>query len=175
MEDLSSHPVYSKQVVELLTIANEYCLFVEKADDYSKQDIVNYFRHILPLLYLKASLLPVISAANPDESERYVIEEVWECIFNSFRNKLYPDDHFWMCQDAHDETTDIEKFSLGECLADIYQDMKDFVMLYQKKHSSRENAVANVETWFKERTGLTIIRAQFAFHLLYLAELSAGL
>ena len=170
MEDISSHPVYSRQVVELLTVANEYCLFIEKAEEYSKADIINYFRHVLPLLYLRASLVPPLTPSNPEESERYVIEEVWESLFNSIRNKFYPDDHFWMSQDAHDETTDIEKFSLGECLADIYQDMKDFLMLYQKKHSSRENAVANIAMWFRERSGLSIIRAQYALHLLYLKD-----
>lgn len=168
MEDISSHPVYSKPVVELLTVANEYCLFIEKAEDYSKIDTIDYFRHILPLLYLKASLVPVLTPSNPEESERYVTEEVWEAMFNTIRNKFYPDDHFWMSQDAHDESTDIEKFSLGECLSDIYQDMKDFLMLYQKKHSSRENAVADITRWFRERSGLSIIRAQYALHLLFL-------
>lgn len=173
MEDISKHPVYSRQVIELITVANEYCLYVEKFDDYNKNESIEYLRHVLPLLYLKASLVPLLTPSNPEESERYVTEEVWEALFNSIRNKFYPDDHFWMGQDAHDETTDVEKFSLAECLSDIYQDMKDFIMLYQKKHSSRENAVSDVTNWFRERTGLSIIRSQYALHLLFMKALGS--
>lgn len=158
-------PVYSKQVIELLTVANEYCIFTEKADDYSKSDIISYYRHILPLLYIKGSVLKSLTPEFPEDAERFLTEESWEKILNSLRNKFYPHDHFWFCQDMHDENTDVEKMSLAECLSDIYQDMKDFVMLYQKnRYSSRENAVAEVSRLFREHYGEIITRALSCLH-----------
>ncbi len=167
MDISPNDPVYSKQVIELLTVANEYCIFTEKADDYSKADIVNYYRHILPLLYIKGSVLKPIIPQHPEDAERFLTEESWEIILNSLRNKFYPDDHFWICEDLSDENTDVEKMSLAECLADIYQDLKDFVMLYQKNlYSSRENAVAEISRLFSEHYGEIITHALPALHQL---------
>lgn len=167
MDISPNDPVYSKQVIELLTVANEYCIFTEKADDYSKPDIINYYRHILPLLYIKGSVLKPIIPQHPEDAERFVTEESWETIFNSLRNKFYPDDHFWACEDLSDENTDVEKMSLAECLADIYQDLKDFIMLYQKNlYSARENSIAEVSRLFNEHYGTKITKALPALHQL---------
>ena len=167
MDISPNDPVYSKQVIELLTVANEYCIFTEKVDDYSKADIVNYYRHILPLLYIKGSVLKPIIPQHPEDAERFLTEESWEIILNSLRNKFYPDDHFWICEDSSDENTDVEKMSLAECLADIYQDLKDFVMLYQKNlYSSRENAIAEIARLFSEHYGEIITLALPALHQL---------
>jgi hypothetical protein len=165
MDISPNDPVYSKQVIELLTVANEYCIFTEKVEDYSKSDIINYYRHILPLLYIKGSVLKPLIPEYPEDAERFLTEESWEKILNSLRNKLYPDDHFWFCQDMRDENTDVEKMSLAECLSDIYQDMKDFVMLYQKnRYSSRENAVSEISRLFREHYGEIITRALSGLH-----------
>lgn len=169
MEISPNDPVYSKQVIELLTVANEYCLFIEKAEEYSKKDIIHYFRHILPLLYLKGSVLKPVVPREPADAERFLTEESWELIFNSLRNKLYPDDHFWVCQDITDVNTDAEKFSIAECLVDVYQDMKDFIMLYQKnRYSSRENAVADIYRLFYSHYGEIITKVMQALHQLEL-------
>lgn len=167
MNEHPNNPVYSKQVIEMLTVANEYCLFMEKCDDYPIEDILSYCRHILPLIYLKGSLVKPLIPAEPDDAERFVTEESWESLFNTLRNKFYPDDHFWMCQDPRDENTEIEKNSLAEHLADIYQDMKDFVMLYQKnRHSARENAIAGIASYFMDHYGPAITKSLYALHLL---------
>ncbi len=167
MNSHSNDPVYSKQVIEMLTVANEYCLFMEKAEEYSKEDIFAYSWRILPLIYLKSTLLQPVIPQEPDDAERFVTEETWEGIFNTLRNKFYPDDHFWMSHDLTDETTEIEKNSLAEHLADIYQDMKDFIMLYQKNlHSARENAIAGIITHFREHYGPAITKSLNALHLL---------
>lgn len=164
----SNDPVYTKQVIELLTVANEFCLFTQKIDDYSKEDIITYYRRIIPLLYLKGSLIQDVVPENPDLNERYVLEEDWEQLFNKLRNKLYPDDHFWICADPHNEDTEAEKASIGECIADVYQDMKDFLMLYQKNmQGAKENAVHEVYINFPIHWGPALTKALYALHLIY--------
>lgn len=165
MNKIPNDPVYSKQVLEFLTVANEYCLFTEKCDEYKRDELLNYYRHILPLIYLKGSLIKPVVPGEPGDAERFVTEESWESIFNALRNKFYPADHFWMCQDPSDEHTDVEKNSLAEHLADIYQDLKDFVMLYQKnRHTSRENAVAGIVEHFRAHFGPAITKSLYALH-----------
>lgn len=164
-----NNPVYSKQVLELITVANEFCLFSQKVDQYSKEDIMTYYRRILPLLYLKGSLVKNVTPSNPELNERFVLEEDWEALFNMVRNKLYPNDHFWICADPHNEDTEAEKASIAECIADCYQDMKDFIMLYQKNQlAAKENAVHELYLNFPGHWGPAITKALYALHLLYM-------
>lgn len=165
----TNHPVYAKQVIELLTVANEFCLFSQKIEDYSKDDIISYYRRIIPLLYLKGTLIEDIEPQDPDLNERFVLEEDWELLFNTLRNKLYPDDHFWICHDPHNADTEAEKASIAECIADVYQDMKDFLMLYQKNLTgAKENAVHEVFSTFPSHWGPALTKALYALHLIYM-------
>jgi hypothetical protein len=158
-------PVLTRQIVEFITVCNEYCLFTEKVSEYSKEDIVDYYRRILPLLYLKGSLIKSVEPSNTESSERFVTEEYWELLFNTVRNKLYPNDHFWVSTSMYDENTEIEKASVAECIADIYQDMKDFLVLYQKNfYSAKENAIHNIMLQFSDHWGPAVLKSMLAFH-----------
>lgn len=158
-------PVFTRQILEFITVSNEFCHFTEKAGDYTKEDIVDYYRRILPLLYLKGSLIKTVHPSDPEAAERFVTEDEWESLLIILRNKLYPDDHFWVSSNLMDENAEIEKSSIAECLADIYQDMKDFLTLYQKNfYTAKENAVANVCLHFNEHWGPAVIKAMLALH-----------
>jgi hypothetical protein len=158
-------PVLNRQILEFITVSNEFCHFTEKAGDYTKEDIVEYYRRILPLLYLKGSLVKPVLPSDPDASEHFFNEEDWEFLFNLLRNKLYPDDHFWISSNLTDVDAEVEKASLAECLSDIYQDMKDFLMLYQKnKYTAKENAIHNVCAHFNKHWGPSALNAMMALH-----------
>ncbi len=162
-------PILTRQILDFITVSNEFCHFTEKAADYPKEDIVEYYRHILPLLYLKGSLVQTVLPSDPDASEHFLNEEEWELLFNTLRNKLYPDDHFWVSSSLTDADTEVEKASLAECLADIYQDMKDFLSLYQKnKYTAKENAISNVCAHFNDHWGPAALKAMTALHELNL-------
>jgi hypothetical protein len=58
MEDSFSHVVYSKNVLEFVTVSNEFCNILENCGEYTKKDFIGIALKILPLLYLKAVVLP---------------------------------------------------------------------------------------------------------------------
>lgn len=164
---IPSEPVYSRNVLEMLAVANEYCLFVEKADEYTKDDLLSFFQKICPLLYIKGALLPFVEPSNPEANERFVLEEKWEIIFNSLRTKFQPFDEYWYADDAFDRNAEMLKASLAENFADIYQDLKDFVILYQKNSlAAKENAVAECSLLFRNHWGIRIANMINALHFL---------
>ena len=169
MNEINNEPAYSKNVIEFLTVANEYCLFIEKSENYSKIDILQFLQKISPLLYLKGSLLPVVNVENKETNERFVTEEQWETIFNELRKKFNKDDNYWFIDFNSPDENDPVKASLAENFADIYQDLKDFVMLYQKNtRAAKQNAVYECKLLFKTHWGYCITNAQKAIHhLLY--------
>ena len=163
--------VHSKKVLEMVTVANEICIFLEEISRYDKDYILLYLQKVLPLLYLKGSLLPAIDAEDESANERYITEEQWENIFNSIRLKLGADDKFYILDNDDPLNLRSAKASIAENLADIYQDLKDFVLLYAKNSiSARENAVSECRKNFGTGWGMRIVYAHAAIHQLIFAE-----
>ena len=154
MKDIQKEPAYSTTVIELLKIANEYCIFLENHEKTTKEDLIVFIQKIMPIMYLKGSLLPAVEVDDPSVAERFVTEEQWENLFNEYRNKLFDIDEFWILNyDSPDKDTPV-KASLSELLMDIYQDMKDFVLLYQKPaRASKQNAVKDIKYLFETHWG----------------------
>jgi len=176
MSEAATEAFGKKNVLELYTVANELCLFLEKSDEYSKDEIIEYWHKICPLIYLKGSLLPVIPVENPDANERFVTEEQWEYIFSTLRAKLgEDDDEFWFIDEQHFIDNEINKGSLSEHFSDIYQDLKDFIMLYQKNSvDSKENAIHSCRILFEANWGPKTICAMKAIHYYLYADSSSG-
>jgi len=163
MNNSSENLTQSKSVLEMITVAHEYCLFMEKVDSYSQEDVLNYFQKIIPLLYLKGSLLPDIEVSDESYLERYVTAETWEIIFNEVRNKLKPLDEYWVLEQKDD--TEALKASIAENLTDAYQDLKDFVILYTKNtQTARENATNECKMHFETHWGIRLLGALRAIH-----------
>lgn len=173
-KDFPDDPVYSKKVLEMLTVANEFCLFLEKAEDYSRLDVIRFLQRIIPLIYIKASLLPDI-VADEDSAEHFVTEEQWSDMFNVLRDKFDQDDIYYFVDHHEKSNQDSIRASLSENIADIYQDLKDFVLLYQKPtKSSQENAVHDCKLLFETRYGYRLVNAHSAIHYILHTEGEKG-
>ena len=65
---------YTKDKLEFLTVAVETCKFLEHAGELEKSDFVSKMTKLLPLLYLKTSMVQVSEDVSDDEPERFVSE-----------------------------------------------------------------------------------------------------
>lgn len=132
----------SKPVIEMATVANEFCYFLENLEKKEKESIFDFMQRVLPLLYLKGSLLPIIEPEYPEANERFVTEEQWERVFTEMRDIFGKEDEYWIIDPQYINETEPLKASISENIADIYQDMKDFLLLLQKNTlAARENAI----------------------------------
>jgi hypothetical protein len=160
-------PENSLSVLEFLRVAHEYCIFTENAVEKNKEDIYDFFLKIGPLLYLKGKLLPEISPEYPETSERFVTEEEWQEIFNSFRAAFKEDDEYHHVNYEEFNEYEAVKASLSENLTDTYQDLKDFVLLYQKNsQAARQNAVHDCKALFETRWGPKVLSNMRYMHFL---------
>ncbi len=158
MTDKIDEPAYSIPVIEMLKVANEYCLFIERIEKFPSDELYPFIQKLTPLMYLKGSLLPDIIVDEPEANERFLTAEQWENTFGELRNKFADNDEFWILDlEGPDETNPI-KASISELLADIYQDMKDFVLLYQKEgRAAKQNAASECKFLFFSHWGIRII------------------
>ena len=162
----------SKSVIEMATVANEFCYFFETLEKKDKETILDFTQRILPLLYLKGTLLPEVTPNNPEANERFVTEEQWERIFTELRDKFGKDDEFWVIDPQYINETEPLKASLSENIADIYQDMKDFLMLLQKNTlAARENAISECSILIGNHWGYRVGNIfSRIHHLIYFEE-----
>ena len=124
--------VYSQNVIEFVTVAGEYCGFSESISNFSRKEFIEKSLKLLPLLYLKSTLLPKIESISDVVNEKFVAEHDWVFIKENISQKLGSYDSFIEVSDLMNPTTiDSTSLSISECFADIYQDLRDFISLYQ--------------------------------------------
>ncbi len=157
MTDYSEDVTIRKPILEMLTVANEYCYYFENIEKKDISEIVEFVYRICPLLYLKGTLIPDLEVENPEMNERFVTSEQWENLFYSLREKFGYKDEFWIIDPQYINENEPLKASISEIICDIYQDLKDFVLLYQKNNvAARQNAVHEIRFLFATHWGYKI-------------------
>lgn len=127
-----SQTIFEKNVIEFVTVAAEFCGFLERAESMKRSTFVDTSLKILPLLYLKASMLPKCETIGDEAPETYVTEEIYEILRINLAGLMGEKDDYLevFVQDMAYSDQPIKK-SISEDLADIYQDIKDFIFVFQ--------------------------------------------
>lgn len=131
MESNTVPDVYSRNAIEFVTVAKEYCAFLENAGRLKGMEFMDNASKILPLLYLKASMLPSFEPVSSGGNEKFVTEEDYNYIRETVAQKLGSYEVFVdIYQPLMRSETDSTSVSLSEVFTDIYQDTRDLLALY---------------------------------------------
>ena len=162
----NSDPVYSRNVVEFVAVANEFCKYAEHASELKGDELLKILQRILPLMYLKASLLPQLDPFFEDGNEKFVTEADWTDINESLNKKFgTANDYLEVFDEKINETEGPIVSSISENMADIYQDMKDFLLLYQTGTGEVMNdAVWECRMNFENFWGQKLVNSMRAIH-----------
>jgi len=96
------------------------------------KSFLRILQRLLPLLYLKASFLPEFTPFFEDGNEKFVTEADWTIIHDAFKSKFgTANDYLEVFDERMSDSEGPVVASLAENMADIYQDLKDFILLYQ--------------------------------------------
>ena len=158
-----------KGSIEFLTVAIETCKFIEKEDNEPKA-FVDTMRKLLPLLYLKASMADRPNGFIYDEEpERFVTEQDYEQMREDLRELLGTADQYLTAihpDIAFSDTTVVG--TISEDLADVYQNLKNFVSISQLGNEDlMSDALLVCLTEFKSYWGTRLLSAQLALHLIW--------
>ena len=167
-EELPDHVVYSPPVIDFVTVVAETCLFLENASEGGRDEFIDKSVKILPLLYLKTSLLKVPEPVFGDGAERFVTEEDYLFVKEQMEQLLGADDTYLEVfhPDMALSDTPIAAF-ISENMADIYQELKDFAANYQTADTDVMNdALVVCLEAFVEHWGQKLLNALRALHAL---------
>ncbi len=123
--------VYSKNVVEFVTVANEFCGLIEKVNRMPVDLNMRNLQKVMPLLYLKAALLPKTEKRLEEQLEKYVSELDYNVLQQRWLEALGEYDSYYEVFDPDIQFgEEMVTASISESLLDIYQDLKDFLTAY---------------------------------------------
>ncbi|MBR1594413.1 MAG: DUF5063 domain-containing protein [Alloprevotella sp.] len=119
--------LYAQPVLDFVRISTEFCRQVEQTGDVTREDFTGVMLRLLPMLYLKATLL-----GDVPEADGYVEARVTEQDYDYVRNRI--------AELMGEEDTFLEVFvedfkysespvaqTVSENLADVYQVLRNMV------------------------------------------------
>lgn len=168
MKNDSNNPVYSRDVIELVTVAVEYCAFLEQAREKTRLEFTDIITKILPLLYLKAAVLPQVATL---QEERWTEDFVTEADYDYVRAGIAAtmgekDDYLDVFVEDMKYSESPILATVSENLADLYQEMKNFAMRYKNgaNEESMLDAIAEVKEEFRYGWGQKLVNVLRALH-----------
>ncbi|MBR2936496.1 MAG: DUF5063 domain-containing protein [Paludibacteraceae bacterium] len=164
----NTHYVYSEAAIEFVTVAVQLCLYLEQVKEQEKSDFIEKMLCILPLLYLKARLLPKATEEMDGYPERFVTEMEYEEMRQCVAGLMGEDDAYLevFVEDMRYSDEPITAF-ISENIADIYQEIKDLACNYQTREESVMNdALVSCLEGFEQHWGQKLLNVLRALHVL---------
>lgn len=166
MTQSNTHYVYQQPAIEFVTVAVQLCLYLEQLEGQDKSEFVEKMLCLLPLLYLKARLLPKATEELDGFPERFVSEQEYEDIRQKVAQCMGADDTYLevFVEDMRYSDEPITAF-VSENIADIYQEIKDLACNYQTRDEAVMNdALVNCIEAFEQHWGQKLLNVLRPLH-----------
>ena len=164
MEDV----VLSKYTEDYVRTALDYCILMEKTKPEEKKLFVDNMVKVLPLLYLKVSIIPTVTEDYESELEVKVSEEMYDRVRENIANLLGEDDLYLETFHPDIKLSDSPvAVKISEDLADIYQDLGNFIAVFKngQKETMNDSLILSIRN-FEKYWGQRLVNALRALHFI---------
>lgn len=157
--------LYSQPVLDLVTISTEYCRYLEQARSSNAADFCRVMRGLLPMIYLKMTLL-----GNVPEALGWNEKKVTEADYNFIRNTVAAiladkDDFLEVFVEDFKYSEHPVLCTISENLADIYQQLRELVEAFREGYEeSMQVALFETADEFQLQWGQKLLNALRALH-----------
>ena len=159
-----SDVILSKQTEDFVRTALEFCVLVEKHTQSGKDFFINNMIKVLPLLYLKVSIIPPLEDNYDSDLETKVNEEMYNRVEESISD-LFGNENLYL-ETFHPDIRLSDSpiaVKISEDLADIYQDLGNFIAVFKNGQRETMNdslslCLRNFENYWGQRL-LNALRA----------------
>lgn len=165
MENIKS-VIYGKDVLEFVTVGVQFCAYLEQDNRTNQKDFIDTLLKLLPLLYLKAMLLPRMESTADFFPEEFVTEQDYDAVRARICSLLGEKDSYLDLDIANlHYVQEPQVKSISEDLADVYQAVRNFVTAYKLGiEQSMYEGLEQVTEQFNLYWGQTLLNALRALH-----------
>lgn len=157
---------HSKDVFEFTAVVVEVCKRLENAASLNRKEFISSMLKLLPLLYLKSQIVLHFNNESDVYLEHVVTEDDYNAIRYSIADKLgeYDDYLDVFLEDMKYSDSPIHR-TVSEDLADIYQELRDFLHIYEQDfEESTAAALGELSDTFAQRWGQTVVNVLRPLH-----------
>jgi len=158
--------VLSKPTEDFVRTALEFCVLVEKPAQNGRDFFINNMIKVLPLLYLKISIIPPVDENYDSDLETKVSEEMYNRVENAIALLLGSDNLYLETFHPDIQLSDSPiAVKISEDLADIYQDLGNFIAVFKngQKETMNDSLAACIRN-FEDYWGQRLLNALRALH-----------
>ena len=156
--------ILSKQTEDFVRTSLEFCVLVEKNTQSGREFFIENMIKVLPLLYLKISIIPAIEENYDSDLSVKVNEEMYNRVENAI-GLLLGNDNLYL-ETFHPDIRLSDSpvaVKVSEDLADIYQDLGNFIAVFKNGQKETMNdslalCILNFEKYWGQRL-LNALRA----------------
>ena len=132
---------YSQQVIDFIAVGVEFSALLETDEPIGREAWVEKMLKLLPLLYLKASLFPKTEPVEFESPETFVKETDYNRVENLVSGIMGQENTYLdtFIEDMKYSERPISAF-ISENIADIYQDVRNLVSIYQYNMTEQMHA-----------------------------------
>lgn len=162
----TTSPLMQRDVLEFVTVAVQFCAYLESTEQKQRREFVDTMLRLLPLLYLKGTLLPGFEMDDEVELQDYVTEDNYNIVRGNIAVLMGEHDDFLdvFMEDMKYSDTPILS-TVSENLTDVYQDLKNFVLNYRQDYeATQREALAQVKENFMYYWGQRCVNVMRALH-----------
>ena len=134
MKKETENPIYARNTLEFVTVSAEFCAYLEKPENRKRGEFIDTMLKLLPLLYLKAQMLPEVDSMGDFLPDDQVTYQDYQWVRETVAQLMQEADEY---EDLTiDEGTQgiVNRWkSISEGIADIWQPLRNFVTVYQQR------------------------------------------
>lgn len=165
--------VYAPEVLEFVKSANDYCSWLENAEQSEAVEFIKKSLSILSQVYYQAVNLIELEPLLEGGNEKFVTEKEWSEVYQKVLYLLGPHNPYLRIAEGDEyDRSDLVTHNISEDLADIYQDLKDFTLQYRQGIEEVMNdAVWEVLDNFDNYWSQKLLNALQALNILYIKKI----
>jgi len=164
--------VYSNALVEFVRAANEYCRFLEQLKGTEGKAFIAESVKRMAELYAQFLITGETEPVFDSPPEPTVTEQEWSALFHRIAGILgQTNDILRVAAEDEFDRSELVNHTISEDMADIYQELRDFTVIYSRGLEELMNDAAwELKVRFAEHWGMKLLRALSALHPLYVKE-----
>lgn len=166
MKDQSDKVIYQHDVLEFTQVAVQFCGLLEQSHAMEKGELVDTLLKLMPLMYMKAQLMPKVEENEGFMPDEQVTEADYEYVRGNLAAILGNDDEYMdVVYDEMMQTDETQWKRISENLADIYQPVRNFLATYQSGiEDCMRDALWSLEDNFELYWGEALVDALRRLH-----------
>jgi len=174
MED-QSKILYSEEVLEFVRLSKEYCTLLETEMVLSQSEFIRFSLYSLPSIYSAMIRIPQIEPVFDEGSEKFVSEQNWSEVYRKIAECMEGNNDFLdIPGESEFDRSDLITRKVSEDMADLYQDLRDFLEIYRNAPEDVMNdALWECQNNFMSFWGSKSLRISAALHKIYIGEIKA--